>query len=89
MSEITAESLMLHAQSVQEERDKLRAENKALLEDYQKAVGKFDNCRGCLARIAEKLNIELPNEAPKGVAEWHEHLIFELDKWNSREKESK
>jgi len=59
-----------------------RAENKVLKEDYQGVVKKFDECRGCLARIAEKLNIELPNEAQlPGISEWHESLIFELDKW--------
>ena len=49
--------------------------------DYEAAIIKFDNCRACLARIAEKLKIELPNEAPNNVSEWHEHLIYELDKW--------
>jgi len=66
---------------------KVVAENKALKEDYQGIVKKFDECRGCLARIAEKLNIELPNEAQQpGISEWHESLIFELDKWNSNEE---
>lgn len=52
-----------------------------VMADYEAAIIKFDNCRACLARLAEKLKIELPNEAPSGVTEWHEHLIYELDKW--------
>jgi len=56
------------------------------LKDYQEVVEKFDACRGCLARTAEKLGIELPNEAPTGVSDWHEHLIYELDKWQPQQE---
>ena len=54
--------------------------------EYKEIVTKFDNCRGCLARIAEKLGIELPNEAPPPISEWHDHLIYELDKWQPNQK---
>ncbi len=56
------------------------------LDDYEMAIEKFDACRGCLARLAEKLAIELPNEAPAGVSEWHEHLIHELDNWQPQQE---
>lgn len=48
--------------------------------------------RDCLAKIAEKLEVILPNEAPSGISEWHEHLIFELNKYNPKtlkDKETK
>ncbi len=54
----------------------------AINAESEQLMEKFDDCRACLARLADKLKIELPNEAPdEGVSEWHDHLIYELDKW--------
>ena len=83
MGEMTQEIIDLRAENkhLQKWIVKKCQENKALKKDYQRTVDKFDKCRGCLARIAEKIGIELSNKAPKGISEWHEHLIHELDKW--------
>lgn len=51
-----------------------------LLKDYDGAITKFDNCRGCLARTLEKLGID-PNNCPEDMI-WHEWLIEQLDSAN-------
>lgn len=78
---LKAKNLLLFEKfsSLEEIRDELLSVLKVAAET--EIAEKFDECRGCLARIAHKLNIELPNEAPEGITEWHEHLILELDKW--------
>ena len=45
-------------------------------DDYAQLLTKFDECRGCLARISEKLG--LPAE-PEGDKDWHILLIEQLD----------
>ena len=52
----------------------------AKVSDYERVVGKFDDCRGTLAYLYESMtgNDPIPPEEYKG--EWHAWLIDEVNK---------
>ena len=53
---------------------------KLLEDDYINIVGKFDNCRGCIAWTLEKLGKNPSKQPDDDQREWHEWLIEELQK---------
>jgi hypothetical protein len=62
-------------------RKKKEAEDnyKSAVEDYKGAVSKFDECRSCLARLAERMGMPTDDHSKE---EWHKELIRNLDDWD-------
>ena len=65
---------------VQEDLERMQQRIEQLKDDYINIVGKFDNCRGCIAWTLEKLGKNPSKQPDDEQREWHEWLIEELQK---------